>query len=108
MEKIFLPRSINECLYHCIHQNDAIELIEHALHSQKKLEALSGIKSNDYKKDEYSFVVVRSNGDLGGRTYDIDFVLENAKGWTALFECARYGKYDAFQRQMVRFIRTYL
>ena len=82
MEKIFLPRSINECLYHCIHQNDAIELIEHALHSQKKLEALSGIKSIDYEKDDYSFAVVKSNENLGGMTYNVDFVLENGKGWT--------------------------
>ena len=98
MEKVFLPRSINECLYHCIHQNDAIDLIEHALQSQKKLEALPRIKSIDYKKDDYSFAVVKSNEDLGGMAYSVDFVLGCGKGWTALFECAKYGKYEAFRR----------
>ena len=98
MEKIFLPRNVNECLFHCIHQDDATELIDHALQSQKKLGIKSGIKSDDYKKDEYSFIVVKANEDLSGITYDVDFVLEKEKGWTALFECAKYGKYKAFRR----------
>ena len=96
MEKIFLPRNVNECLFHCIHQDDATDLIYHALQSQKKLGTKSGIKSDDYKKDEYSFIVVKSNEDLSGITYDVDFVLEKEKGWTALFECAKYLLFQFF------------
>ena len=40
---------------------------------------MSGIKSIDYEKDDYSFAVVKSNENLGGMTYNVDFVLENGK-----------------------------
>ena len=37
MNKIIEPNNINEALFHCIHQSDAMDLIEHALLSNRKL-----------------------------------------------------------------------
>ena len=99
MNKIIEPNNINEALFHCIHQSDAMDLIEHALLSNRKL--ISKVReSKIYGKDEYSFIISKSddNNNMNSEVYIKDYMMERKdyKNWTAVFECAKYGKYEAF------------
>ena len=76
MNKIIEPNNINEALFHCIHQSDAMDLIEHALLSNRKL--ISKVReSKIYGKDEYSFIISKSddNNNMNSEVYVKDYMI---------------------------------
>lgn len=98
MNKVTAPKNINECLVYCIHQDDAIELIDHALLTNRKL--VSKIKEGTCNEDQYFFQIVKGDDNIKPEMYIKDYVMEREGygEWTAVLECAKYGKYKCFKR----------